>query len=123
MAYDPNRRLRSVTLQADHEALIAVQNLGNYTPANTDYSSDKLTSTYQAMQAARAAEINAENALAAARDAAIKAEWEFHNAILCAKDQVIAQYGPDSTQVQALGLKRKSERKRPSRKTVPSSAE
>ena len=38
-------------------------------------------------------------------------EWAFHNLILGAKEQVIAQYGKDSTQVQELGLKRKSDYK------------
>ncbi len=41
------------------------------------------------------------------------AEWRFHEVMLGAKDQVIAQYGVNSDQVQALGLKKKSERKRP----------
>lgn len=118
MAYDPNRRLQSRVLQADREVLIAVQQLADYTPPNASYSADKLTAAYQAVEATRAAEIKAKNALAAARDAAAKAEWEFHNAILCAKDQVIAQYGADSSQVQAVGLKRTSERKRPGRRVA-----
>jgi len=59
---------------------------------------------------------------------AATAEWEFHNMLLGVKDQVIAQYGKDSDQVstrstyqvQALGLKKKSERKAPARKAKPS---
>ena len=43
-----------------------------------------------AMETARQAEINAENALKAARDAANQAGWEFHDAVLGAKDQVIS---------------------------------
>jgi hypothetical protein len=35
------------------------------------------------------------------------------------KDQVIAQYGPDSDQVVALGLKKKSDRKAPTRAGKP----
>ena len=35
------------------------------------------------------------------------------------KDQVIAQYGPDSDQVAALGLKKKSNRKAPTRAGKP----
>ena len=56
-------------------------------------------------------ELRAQNAPAAARDAAIAAQWEFHNLMLGVKDQVIAQYGADSDQVASLGLKKKSERK------------
>lgn len=98
-----------------------MQSMPDYTPANVSYSSAELIETYQAIEAALAAEINALNALKAARDAARKAEWNFHNAILGAKDQVIAQYGPDSNQVQAMGLKKKSERRRkPRRIGIPS---
>jgi hypothetical protein len=55
----------------------------------------------------------------AARDSANSAEWTFHNLVLGAKDQVIAQYVEDSDQVQAIGLKKKSEYKRPSGDTTP----
>jgi hypothetical protein len=57
--------------------------------------------------------------LDAARDDSTAAEWAFHNAILGAKDQVIAQFGDDSNEVQSLGLKKKSEYKSP--KTKPPS--
>ncbi|MFZ5821366.1 MAG: hypothetical protein ACOYYJ_15835 [Chloroflexota bacterium] len=42
------------------------------------------------------------------------------NMLLGVKDQVIAQYGKNSDQVQALGLKKKAEYKAPGRKTKPS---
>ncbi len=48
-------------------------------------------------------------------DAAVAAEWRFHEAMQGAKEQVIAQYGKSSDQVQSLGLKKKSEYKRPVR--------
>jgi hypothetical protein len=46
----------------------------------------------------------------------MSAERDFHNAILGAKDQVKAQFGKDSNELQALGLKKASEYKRPSPK-------
>jgi len=52
----------------------------------------------------------------AAVDAARLAEWEFHNAVLAMKEVVRGQYGSDSDQAQAVGLKKKSDRKRPHRK-------
>jgi hypothetical protein len=55
----------------------------------------------------------------AAMDAARAAEWAFHNAMLGVKDQVIAQFGKDSNEVQALGLKKKSERKAPGPRAKP----
>jgi hypothetical protein len=43
-------------------------------------------------------------------------ERGFHGLILGAKDQIIAQFGRDSNEAQAVGLKKKSERKPPARK-------
>lgn len=116
MAQFENRRIRPDVLQADREALIAVQSMTGYTPSNIAYTLPILGDALNNMEAARNAEINAQNALNAARDAAITAEWTFHNALLGAKDQVIAQFGPDSDEVQAMGLKKKSDRKRPARR-------
>jgi hypothetical protein len=42
-----------------------------------------------------------------------------YEAIRGAKEQVIAQYGGDSLAVQAIGLKRRSQRKRPVRRAAP----
>lgn len=52
----------------------------------------------------------------AAIDAARLAQWEFHNPVLAMKEVVCGQYGSDSDQAQAIGLKKKSNRKRPSHK-------
>jgi hypothetical protein len=62
---------------------------------------------------AQQAEIRARQVLAAARDAAAAAEWALHNAVLGARTQVLAQYCDDSDAVQAMGLKKRSDRKRP----------
>jgi hypothetical protein len=53
----------------------------------------------------------------------VAGEWEFHNLMLGVKDQVIAQFGKDSTQVQAVGLKRKSEYSRPQRRAKQEDAQ
>ena len=113
MAKNENIRIRPLTLQADQEAYIALQSFDDYQPANPAYSSEAVTSVHANLRAACDAEINARNALAAARDAAAAQEWEFHNLMLGVKDQVVARYGADSNQVQAIGLKKKSERKSP----------
>jgi hypothetical protein len=54
-----------------------------------------------------------------ARDEATAAEWAFHNAMLGGKDQVKAQFGVDSNELQAVGLKKKSEYKSPKSKAPP----
>jgi hypothetical protein len=68
------------------------------------------------MLAAQEAETQAAAALAAARDDAVAAEWSYHNLVLGMKDQVLAQFGRDSNEAQAVGLKKKSEYKPRSRK-------
>jgi hypothetical protein len=63
------------------------------------------------LRVAQEAEIHAQNVAAAARDALVALQWNFHDLILGVKSQVKALYGPDSDEVAALGLKKKSERK------------
>jgi hypothetical protein len=107
-----NRRLSASHIQSDRHALIGVQSLPDYTPISSAYSALKLADLQHAMEDAQQAEIRAQQALSTTHDAATTAEWAFHEGVLGAKTQVIAQYGPDSNAVQLLGLKRKSERRR-----------
>jgi len=116
MAKDQNNRLRPAQMQADMDAYMALQAIENYTPANTTYALEAVGNKLDAMKAAQDAEFAIQNALATARDASTAAEWEFHNFMLAVKEQVIAQFGKNSDQLQALGLKKKSEYKAPARK-------
>ena len=116
MAKNQNERVRPAVLQADLDALAAVQALGNYAPANTAYAQAKVAEQLAAIRAAQEAERAAQAALDSARDDTTASEWDFHNFALAVKEQVIAQYGKNSNEVQALGLKKKSEYKAPGRK-------
>ena len=118
MAQIQTRRLTLTEITADRMVSIAVQELGDYAPADKTFTPAMLVSLERAMEQAQQAEIRAQNALAAARDAAFAAEWATHNAVLRTKAQVIAQYGPDSDAIQSLGLKKKSDRKRPVRRAA-----
>ena len=116
MAKDETRSLSDSTLLRDRNAVVSVAKTAEYTRANPDCTVVKLQDSQTAMTAAQTAEIEARNALKAAEDDARQAEWDFHNLVLAAKDQVKAQFGVDSNEVQSIGLKKKSEYKRPSRK-------
>lgn len=116
MAKNQNVRLAPVKLQADLDIYTALQGIAAYTPANAAYAKAAVTAKYTAFKAAQDAELAAQVALSTARDAATAAEWDFHNTMLAVKEQVIAQFGKNSDQVQALGLKKKSEYKAPTRK-------
>lgn len=88
-----------------------------YAPQKAEFNLTALDAKVTAMTAANEVEAQKKGEFDGARDAANASEWAFHNTVLGAKDAVVAQYGEDSDQVQAIGLKRKSERKRPTRRT------
>ncbi len=113
MSSNPSRRVYPAVLKEDQDALTALAAITDYKPANAAYTLANLTAALTAMQAAQQAVVRAQGTLDTARDAAAAAEWRFHEVMLGAKDQVIAQYGASSDQLQTLGLKKKSERKRP----------
>lgn len=112
----PSRRLSPDEIKADREALLALKNIGDYAPANPAYSVAAAAALGDAFEQAEQARLLAENNLDAARDQAMVAALALHDALLGVKAQVIAQYGNDSFEIQALGLKRKSDRKRPTRR-------
>lgn len=114
-----NKRLRPAQIEADRAGFAALQTVAGYAPANQAYALAKVTEAEAAVRAAQAAEAQAEAALASARDAAVAREWEFHNLMIGAKDQVMAQFGRDSNEVQAVGRKKASERKAPARRAKP----
>lgn len=111
-----SKRLRPPQFEDDESAFAALQAMTGYAPANQTYTLAAITATHGALQSAWTEEAQALAALATARDNAVAREWAFHNLMLGAKDQVTAQFGRDSNEVQALGLKKASERKAPQRK-------
>ena len=121
MAADQTRRLRPSDLQADQDAFAALEGIGDYAPSNKNYTVAKIQVLKDTMAEADDKETQADAAAKAARDDATSAEWDFHNAIIAAKQQVVAQYGADSNEVQSVGLTKKSERAKPTRTPPPAS--
>ncbi len=109
-------RLKPAQIAADRAGVAALQAMAGYAPVNADYSVKAIGKAHDDMVAAQAAEAQALAAVAAAHDDAVAAEWELHNLVLGAKDQVVAQFGRNSNEVQALGLTKKDERKAPARR-------
>lgn len=106
-------RVRPAQIQMDKDSFAALQAITGYAPANPAYALAAITAAQASLAAAQAAEAQADAAAAAARDNAVAREWEFHDLMLRAKDQIVAQFGKDSNEVQAIGLKKKSEYSRP----------
>jgi hypothetical protein len=113
---DTTRRLRPQTISQDIDSLHGLQTVSTYNTTRADASTANLQQVYQAMLISQQTETEKLALYRAAGDAARLAEWEFHNAVLAMKEVVRGQYGSDSDQAQAVGLKKKSDRKRPSRK-------
>lgn len=116
MAKNQTRRIASGVLSDDREAFDALQGITNYAPANQAYTTEKIKALRDRLDNALRESTQADAAADAKRAAANAAEWEFHNAMLGAKVQVEAQFGDDSDEVAALGLKKKSEYKSPARR-------
>jgi hypothetical protein len=120
MARNQSKRLPPVKLEADESGFAALQTISSYTPINPAYSLEAVKATHIELENLRRAEAQAQAVMVAARDGAVAKEWEFHNLMLGVKEQIIAQFGKDSNEVQALGLKRKSDYKPPTRKSISS---
>lgn len=116
MTARPQYRLSTETIAADRAILQAVATLADFTPANPAYN---LASVQQLEAALTLAQQNEERLLremALTREEVTMAAMALHEAIQVVKVQVEAQYGSDSPALHAVGLKRRSERKRPSRR-------
>lgn len=99
-------------LQAD--TYLALKAINGHLPYDKAYALETVGALHDKLRVAQEAEIHAQNVVAAARDALVALvalQWNFHDLILGVKSQVKALYGPDSDEVAALGLKKKSERK------------
>ena len=117
MAKNQHKRLPPGKIEADENGFAALEQIKSYTPINNTYSLDAVRSAHEELRSLRRAAAAVQAQAQAARDSAVAKEWEFHNLMLGVKEQVIAQFGKDSTEVEALGLKRKSDYKPPKRKS------
>jgi len=115
-------RLSPQQIEADVDAYMALKAIGNYVPHNPRYATISASDALAQLRTADEAAVQAQNTLAAARDALLAAQQNFHEIILGVKNEVRVLFGPDSDQLAALGLKKKSNRSKPKR-TVKSTTE
>jgi hypothetical protein len=113
MAKDETKQLPPGILAEDREVYVGVKAIANYAPANAEFSVAALDASFAAMEKAQAKESQAKAAWMAARDDKVAAEWAFHNKTLGGKDQIKAQFGPNSNELQSVKLKKKTEYKSP----------
>jgi hypothetical protein len=122
MAKDQTVKIRPQMLQDDRDSFAALKNIPDYAPSNKDLTVAKIQALQDDMVEKDEAEVQALAAHDSARDDATASEWAFHNAVLGSKSQVTAQYGDDSNELQAVGLTKKSEYKKPVRKAKNAAA-
>ncbi len=117
------KRLEPAKLQKAKDGITALGQISGYNPQRKEYGADKVAALSTALTTTGAAEIAAKNAWDKARDAAVKAEWDVHNFMQGASEQVQGQYGSDSDEYASIGYKKKSEYKKgtPKKKTFPGS--
>jgi len=115
---DTNRRITPSTIQQDIDSFNGLKTVAEYKTARTEATPEALQAAYSEMQVKQREETEKEKLFKAAADASKLAEWNFHNAVLAMKESVKGQFGSDSDAAQAVGFKKKSERKRPSKKKV-----
>lgn len=120
-ATDMTRRLPSKVLDKDIDSLHGLRAVKGYVNVRPDASQQSLQEFYDEMIAVQQKETEMEALYKAAMDASRQAEWKFHNSVLSMKESVRAQFGPDSNEAQAIGYKKKSERKRPQRSKAEAS--
>ena len=116
MADAKTRPLTPKQLQDDLDSYAALKNIGGYNPSNPDYDLGHGKTAKDAMTAAEEKSAQDAATAAASRDNEVAAQWAFHDYILGTKTQVKAQFGESSNEIQALGLKKKSEYKSPAKK-------
>ena len=116
MADSKTRRLPPSVLAANIESGDAIDGLGDYKPANEDYSKALLDAARADMLAKQKQETQDFGTWQASRDEACAAEWKYNDMIRGGRTQVKAQYGENSNELQKVGLKKKSEYKAKTRK-------
>lgn len=119
MANNKTRPLSPKLLQEDLDSFAALEAIAGYTPANADFSVAKGTQKKTSMETAQTKSVQDAATAAASRDDEIAAQWVFHDFIIGARQQVIAQFGDNSNEKQAVGLKKKSEYKKATKKKTP----
>ena len=115
---DTTRRLPIRTLLQDVDSLHGLRTIDRYATGRPEATAKSLQTAYEIMQEKQQKETEMLALSKAASDAARQAEWEFHQGILAMKESVRGQFGSDSNEAQAVGYKKKSERKRPRRQVA-----
>ena len=116
MAEKNTRQLTPKELQEDLDAYAGLQGIAGYAPSNAAFNAANGETIFNKMKASQTQEVQDYGTWQASRDTKVTDEWTAHDYIRNVRIQVKAQFGENSDEVQAVGLKKKSEYKNPSKK-------
>ena len=122
MSKTPSGRVPAKIINEDIQAFHGLATIQGYAPHDPDLTLEAITATYEELMADRAALVRAQIALDIIRDKIGNTEQRFHGQMRGSKDSVRGQYGDDSNEYAALGMKKKSERKKGGNKPKPPEA-
>jgi len=115
---DFSRRVSAKTIDADVSSFHGLSTISNYIPVRSEATPEALKAGFEAMLAKQQKENELQAMIKTASDAARQAEVEFHDMVMAMKESVRGQFGPNSDEAQAIGYKKKSEYKRPRRRSA-----
>jgi hypothetical protein len=109
------KRIAPATLKEDKNSLIGLRTLTDFVPSSPEFSAEALQALQQEMEEAEEVLIEIMKNAGTQRDRVARLQTTYHERLKQSKSQVVGQYGPDSPEVQVIGLKRQSEYRRPRR--------
>lgn len=119
MSKTPSGRVPAQVLADDIQAFHGLATIEGYAPHDPDLKREAVTAVFDELFADQAALVRAQVALDAARDKLANTEQRAHHTMLGVKNSVCSQYGDDSNEYAALGMKKKSEKKKGGGKLKP----
>ncbi|MBD1858354.1 MULTISPECIES: hypothetical protein [Leptolyngbya] len=112
----PTKRISRDVLQQDVASINGLSTISGYQTHRPEATTEGLQTAYRTMLAKQQLETEQQVLAREAAEAARQAEQDFHNAVLAMKEAVRGQFGSDGKEAVAIGLKRKSDRKLPTRR-------
>ncbi|MBS1797283.1 MAG: hypothetical protein JSS81_25885 [Acidobacteria bacterium] len=105
-------------LRDDLESFAAMQGISGYSPANSAFDAHTGAELKARMEASQTREVQEKAGWKASRDRKVSDEWEFHDFVRNMRTQIKAQFGENSDELAAVGLKKKAEYLYPKRKPM-----
>lgn len=117
---DTSQRLRDGVIQQDIASLRGAKGFTDYNPSRKEADLDYLSELESKLNHLYEVEIQMKAQYRAILDEVRDIEWKFHQGIQAMKTSVLAQYGKNSNQAEAIGYKKPEDYKRPKRKKTNS---